>query len=65
MRQSARQLPVMALTATASVRVREDIKTSLALKDPLELLASFNRPNIEYSIQYCESAPKVRSLLTD
>ncbi|GMH45160.1 hypothetical protein BSKO_13117 [Bryopsis sp. KO-2023] len=46
--------PVMALTATADKRVREDISASLKLVDPLVLVDSFNRPNIHYSVQYVD-----------
>ncbi len=37
---------VIALTATATKTVREDIKTNLHLADPEEFIASFNRPNL-------------------
>jgi ATP-dependent DNA helicase RecQ len=36
----------MALTATATPRVREDIKTSLGFKDSNEFVGSFNRENL-------------------
>lgn len=36
----------MALTATATPRVREDIKTSLGFADSNEFIASFNRENL-------------------
>ena len=37
-----------AYTATATARVRRDIATQLQLKDPLELVGSFDRPNLLY-----------------
>ncbi len=43
------QVPVMALTATATARVRADIATQLKLEKPLELVGSFDRPNLIYS----------------
>lgn len=43
-------IPFMALTATATQRVREDIVRLLALKDPQCYVASFNRPNLTYRI---------------
>jgi ATP-dependent DNA helicase RecQ len=43
-------VPVMALTATATERVREDILTQLHLKDPACYTASFNRPNLTYRV---------------
>src|SRR6185503_1358529 len=37
-----------AFTATATRRVRRDISTELALREPLELVGSFDRPNLLY-----------------
>jgi len=37
-----------AFTATATARVRRDIAGQLALRDPLELVGSFDRPNLLY-----------------
>ena len=39
-------VPVMALTATATERVRTDIVRHLQLRDPACYVASFNRPNL-------------------
>jgi len=44
------QVPFMALTATATERVREDIVTHLKLRDPQIYVASFNRPNLTYRV---------------
>ncbi len=44
------EAPVMALTATATERVREDIIRHLALRDPQVFVASFNRPNLTYRV---------------
>jgi len=43
--------PIMALTATATGRVREDIRTLLKLQDGAYYVASFNRPNLTYRVQ--------------
>ena len=40
----------LAVTATATQRVRQDIITNLALKNPRELVASFNRDNLFYEV---------------
>ena len=45
------QVPMMALTATATERVRGDILTQLRLSDPHIHIASFNRPNLSYEVR--------------
>ena len=42
---------LMALTATATDRVRADIIAQLGLRDPGVYVASFNRPNLTYHIE--------------
>lgn len=42
--------PIMALTATATTRVREDIVAQLKLRAPQCFVASFNRPNLTYRV---------------
>jgi ATP-dependent DNA helicase RecQ len=44
------KVPFMALTATATGRVREDIVTHLQLREPKCFVASFNRPNLTYRV---------------
>jgi ATP-dependent DNA helicase RecQ len=43
-------VPVMALTATATDRVRADIVEQLHLREPACYIASFNRPNLNYRV---------------
>ncbi|HEX7630680.1 MAG TPA: DNA helicase RecQ [Lacunisphaera sp.] len=43
-------VPVMALTATATNRVRDDIIQHLQLREPSVFVASFNRPNLSYRV---------------
>ncbi len=43
--------PCIALTATATPRVREDIKTNLKMEDCREFIASFNRENLFLQIK--------------
>jgi ATP-dependent DNA helicase RecQ len=43
-------LSLHAFTATATTRVRRDIIAQLALRDPLELVGSFDRPNLVYRV---------------
>jgi ATP-dependent DNA helicase RecQ len=43
-------VPMMALTATATERVRADIIKLLQLREPACFVASFNRPNLTYRV---------------
>ena len=49
------QIPVIALTATATPKVQSDIIKNLGLRDPAIFISSFNRPNLYYEIQ-----PKIK-----
>jgi ATP-dependent DNA helicase RecQ len=42
--------PILALTATATPRVRDDILRSLKMRDPRVVVTSFNRPNLTYRV---------------
>ena len=42
--------PVLALTATATPRVRQDILRSLKMRSPEVVVTSFNRPNLTYRV---------------
>ena len=44
------EVPTMALTATATERVRGDIVRQLHLREPRCYVASFNRPNLTYRV---------------
>ncbi|MES2694231.1 MAG: DNA helicase RecQ [Verrucomicrobiota bacterium] len=50
LRELLPDIPLMALTATATTRVREDIVKHLKLRDPQIFVASFNRPNLTYRV---------------
>ncbi|MDD6606155.1 MAG: DNA helicase RecQ [Bacteroidaceae bacterium] len=43
--------PIIALTATATDKVRGDIKKSLGIMDAVEFKSSFNRPNLYYEVR--------------
>lgn len=45
-------LPIIALTATATQRVRQDIVKNLKIEDAQLFVASFNRPNLYYEIRH-------------
>jgi ATP-dependent DNA helicase RecQ len=50
-RQWYPQVPIIALTATATDRVRRDIVQQLHLQHPYIHVASFNRPNLFYEVR--------------
>ncbi|MEM6570028.1 MAG: DNA helicase RecQ [Planctomycetota bacterium] len=43
-------VPIIALTATATPRVREDIEVELGLVDPVRVVGDFDRPNLTYRV---------------
>ena len=55
MDQIDEKVPVIALTATATPKVQEDIVHNLGLRNPDIFISSFNRPNLEYEIR-----PKIK-----
>ena len=55
--------PVMALTATATPRVRQDITVSLGLRHPERVVGSFDRPNLSWHVVPAEDhTTKVRRI---
>ena len=52
--------PVIALTATATDKVRTDIKKNLGILDAEEFKSSFNRPNLYYEVR-----PKTKEIDKD
>ena len=52
--------PIIALTATATHKVRDDIKKSLGILDAREFCSSFNRPNLYYEVR-----PKTKNVDSD
>lgn len=49
--ESIGDIPVIALTATATPKVRSDIKKNLKIEDSNEFITSFNRTNLYYEIR--------------
>jgi ATP-dependent DNA helicase RecQ len=50
LRQYWPSISIHAFTATATGRVRRDIVSQLALRSPIELVGSFDRPNLVYRV---------------
>jgi ATP-dependent DNA helicase RecQ len=53
-------IPIIALTATATPKVQDDIISNLGLRNPEVFISSFNRPNLYYEVQ-----PKIKKNQTD
>jgi len=51
LRQSFPLVPVIALTATATTEVRDDILSQLNMQTAPVFLSSFNRPNLHYTVE--------------
>ena len=51
LRRSMQGVPFIALTATATERVRQDIVAQLDLRLPERFVASFDRPNLRYEVR--------------
>ena len=51
LREAFPEVAIHAFTATATPRVRADIATELALRDPAILVGSFDRPNLVYRVR--------------
>jgi ATP-dependent DNA helicase RecQ len=54
------KVPVIALTATATPKVQQDIQKNLAMADATLFKASFNRPNLYYEVR-----PKTKNVVKD
>ena len=65
LKQRFPDVPVLALTATATPEVRRDIATQLGMRDPLEVQGSFYRSNLRISAyrKGAEGLPQVREAL--
>ncbi len=57
------EAPFMALTATATPRVRAEISESLRLRDPVQVRMSFDRPNLHWAVRRVDGLAKKRSVL--
>lgn len=58
--QISQHIPIIALTATATPKVQEDIQKNLQINEAKVFKASFNRPNLYYEVR-----PKTAQVDTD
>ncbi|MBP7850677.1 MAG: DNA helicase RecQ [Lentimicrobiaceae bacterium] len=55
-----RKVPIIALTATATPKVQQDIQKNLKMQDARIFKSSFNRPNLYYEVR-----PKTKDVIKD
>ena len=55
---------VMALTATATPRVSEDIRSLLQLRNPVEVTTGFDRPNLSLSVRRMSESKKSQAIVS-
>ncbi|MBK78789.1 MAG: ATP-dependent DNA helicase RecQ [Flavobacteriaceae bacterium] len=53
--QFSQQIPIIALTATATLKVQDDIMKNLEIQNANIFRASFNRPNLYYEVRHKNS----------
>ena len=58
-REALRPRATMALTATATERVRVDVARRLGLRDPVEVVGGFDRPNLTFDAMWVEGKGSV------
>ena len=56
-------VPILALTASATPLVLADISKNLKLKDPSKMVHGFYRPNLYYQVEHCQSDEEKKELL--
>ena len=55
--------PTVALTATATPRVQQDIAETLALRDPERIVTGFNRPNLFFEVRHAPTISTKEQIL--
>lgn len=60
------RLPVIALTATATPEVRDDIVRVLSMRESSVFVRGFDRPNLTYTVETCtDKTPRIVDLCKD
>jgi ATP-dependent DNA helicase RecQ len=57
--------PILALTATASPLVRDEIVSLLGMRDPVVVVRGFDRPNIHLSVEWFDDEERKRRRLVE
>ncbi len=57
-------VPVIALTATATPEVQDDIARELVMEDPERVIVGFDRPNLHYSVEKARGGADKQAKLT-
>jgi ATP-dependent DNA helicase RecQ len=55
--------PLLALTATATEHVREDVVRALGMRDPLVIASSPHRSNLAFEVVHCDETQRLRALV--
>lgn len=54
LRRERPEVPILALTATATPTVLDDIARAIGMRDPDRHIYGFYRPNLYYQVEFCE-----------
>ena len=65
LRELRPEVPMLALTATATPLVLDDIATTLKLSEPDRHVYGFYRPNLYYQVEFCDNDAQKFSYITD
>jgi RecQ family ATP-dependent DNA helicase len=57
--------PLLAATATATARTRQDIVRALGMRDPVQVVLPFDRPNLHLEVRVCHGLPHKRAALRE
>jgi len=55
--------PLVAVTATATLRVQESIIRNLGMRQPQTFIGGFNRPNLHYAVHRCKNDAQRQEML--
>jgi ATP-dependent DNA helicase RecQ len=62
-RDGAERPPIIAVTATATLRVQQSIIDNIGMRDPQKFIGGFNRPNLHYAVHRCKNDTQRQEML--